>query len=63
VSERERVAAWYDVLARQAVRLDAQPLSEHHRADGVVLGLPGLPISQACFSVFGAIPLPTLITL
>jgi hypothetical protein len=46
VPERERVAAWYDVLGRQAVRLDAQPLSEHHRVDGVVLGLPALPIVQ-----------------
>jgi AraC-like DNA-binding protein len=47
VPKRERVAAWYDVLGRQAVRLDAQPLSEHHRVDGVVLGLPSLPIVAA----------------
>jgi AraC-like DNA-binding protein len=45
--QRERVAAWYDALGSRAVRLDVQPLSEHHRVDGVGLVLPGLPIIAA----------------
>jgi hypothetical protein len=45
--ERERVAAWYETLGRRAVRLEVQPLSEHHGVDGVGLVLPGLPIVAA----------------
>ena len=43
----ERVAAWYEMLGRRAVRLDVQPLSEHHGVNGVGLVLPGLPIVAA----------------
>jgi AraC-like DNA-binding protein len=45
--ERERVAAWYDVLGRRVVKLDVEPLTEHHRVYGTGLVLPGLPIVAA----------------
>ena len=45
--ERERVAAWYDLLGRRAVRLAVEPLTEEHRVDSVGLALPGLPIVAA----------------
>ena len=46
-AKRERVAGWYEMLGRRAVRLAVEPLTEEHRVDSVGLALPGLPIVAA----------------